>query len=455
MASAPAYGDMASAPAYAVCLTGLERSFAEIGGNVREALFTLLHGGRVTIFGVRPSHDSWGEIKSLLPIARVVEQRPCWTPEQQNMTLKWMHCDFRLRTGDCRLSFLQALCDMQSCEAMIDNHELARGGRRFDAVVRLRADLFWEASPAPIRTPLAPNTVYVPAMDTPGGEAKRKAMHGVNDHLAFGDRDVMRLYLTRLRHILHPKIFQTINLGGSEQFLGASLTWDRVSVVRMQPWMYCPHTPRNLLRGASMFGCVARVRCRMRCKSLFCPHVNGKSDQCECFDESCATFVAKNSTQNYTGFTKVPGRNAVIGPMATPPIKQFRNFMRWRNPGPKDWDWKNWCSDLVHTREGSSTQALSKLPSSAEHWPSALRSHGLQLFHSSAKPCPWPNVTSADGSTVRSTEDIDTRALPKCFFPSHSSDLVTVTRIQRCQSNLFASTYRRYFASQGGWFPFT
>ena len=47
-----------------------------------------------------------------------------------------------------RLSFLQALCDMnQRGEDMISAYERsARGGAPFESVMRLRADLFWEAS---------------------------------------------------------------------------------------------------------------------------------------------------------------------------------------------------------------------------------------------------------------------------------------------------------------------
>ena len=35
----------------AVCLTGLERSFVEVGLNVREGLFTMLRGAVVSVFG--------------------------------------------------------------------------------------------------------------------------------------------------------------------------------------------------------------------------------------------------------------------------------------------------------------------------------------------------------------------------------------------------------------------
>ena len=104
---------MASQPSTAVVLTGMERSFNEIGQNIREALLHLLDSQSAVFFGVRPPHDTWPSIRTLLPFApsHIDMQRKCWTSGAQNDTIAWMHCDFRLRAGDCRLSFLQALCD--------------------------------------------------------------------------------------------------------------------------------------------------------------------------------------------------------------------------------------------------------------------------------------------------------------------------------------------------------
>ena len=153
---------------HAVCLTGLERSFAEIGGNIREGFLGALGDDALAIFGVRPPHDSWASIRALLPLSdddgHLVVQQPCWSVHAENLTVRWMHCDMRLRKGDCRLSFLQAMCDLSRCEELIASHERATGWS-FDVVWRLRADLFWEARLA-LPTRLAPDTVYVPAMDT-------------------------------------------------------------------------------------------------------------------------------------------------------------------------------------------------------------------------------------------------------------------------------------------------
>ena len=42
---------------HAVCLTGLERSFEEIGANVREGVFSMF-GGSVEFFGVHPVNST-------------------------------------------------------------------------------------------------------------------------------------------------------------------------------------------------------------------------------------------------------------------------------------------------------------------------------------------------------------------------------------------------------------
>ena len=69
----------------AVCLTGMERSFAEIGANIREGLARLLGAATLrdeaVFFGVRPAHDPWTEVRALLPFAdaRLETQRRCWS----------------------------------------------------------------------------------------------------------------------------------------------------------------------------------------------------------------------------------------------------------------------------------------------------------------------------------------------------------------------------------------
>ena len=73
----------------AICLTGMERSFAEIGANVREGVISLLgdsHTVRHAVyFGVRPPFDECTSVRQLLPFAEahLETQRRCWTSGMQ------------------------------------------------------------------------------------------------------------------------------------------------------------------------------------------------------------------------------------------------------------------------------------------------------------------------------------------------------------------------------------
>ena len=213
---------------HAVCLTGLERSLTEIGANVRQGLLSLLsslsypgavpghrkaahptasrtpgsqaHGhkgpaqhahqaaqaasrdSRFGVFGVRPVGESWAVARALLPMVRVEAQLQCQLPEGCRPghcgpeLLSWISCD---EGGpgrrNCRRNFLQELCDLSHCDAMITAHEhsLQLFARRtstrpqthqagaphsdgkldlgifdlgiFDNVIRLRPDAYWEA----------------------------------------------------------------------------------------------------------------------------------------------------------------------------------------------------------------------------------------------------------------------------------------------------------------------
>ena len=276
-------------PEHAVCLTGLERSFAEIGGNVREGVYRLL-GPRVTWFGVKPPHDAWSMIHTLLPpFAAVERQATCWSAAQANETISWLHCLSHQagRTGDCRLGFLQSLCDLQACEAAIAAHE-RRASMTFATVLRLRADLFWEAAwVGPAGTAAAatlpaphPGTVHVPFQDSAGG---------ATDKLAFGGRDAMRAYLLRLRHVAGAaQRWPHLKGKTTEAFLVAAMSADGVAIAREHAWMYCAHTKNAIVKGRSgRYGCMARVRCRLRCASLVCDS-SGPKPECHCFEAPCS-----------------------------------------------------------------------------------------------------------------------------------------------------------------------
>ena len=267
----------------AVCVTGESRSFSEIGHNVREGVLLLLGSPAIRFFGVRPEHDRWELLQAMLPFAKIGLQWPCWSAAQLNWTQSWLHCDMRQRQHDCRASFLQQLCDMQQCSAMITAYE-TKQAVQFHRIVRLRPDMYWEARvvvPAALRN----GSVYMPKADNGGG---------VNDHLAFGMRAPMLRYLRRIRHA-HHGLADIEDLQGrtGEYHLRLSLKRDGVTPTPLPSWATCMHTRRALLgpMSSGYRGCVGRVRCRTSCASLLCKESGFMSGECECFNETCATLA--------------------------------------------------------------------------------------------------------------------------------------------------------------------
>ena len=131
---------------HAVCLTGSERSFVEIGANIRQGVYTSLDSAAVAFFGVRPRDESWGLIRQLLPMNEVqLQEPPCFNQSVLNTTVSWLHCDFSGRSGDCRANFLQMLCDLAQCDRMMRAFTTRTASLPFRTVMRLRSDLFWEA----------------------------------------------------------------------------------------------------------------------------------------------------------------------------------------------------------------------------------------------------------------------------------------------------------------------
>lgn len=275
---------------HAVCLTGMERSFSEIGGNIHAAVYSLLGtpAAQIVFFGVKPANDTWQHIHSWLPLQRVEEQDYCTVPVP-----RWYGCQAHGRV-ECRHNFVQELCDLDVCERMIRRYE-RRKGRVFDTVMRLRPDVYWEArvSFPPV---LGPNTVVMPYMDAGGG---------VNDHVAFGGRAGMRSFLTRVRQLnqnMTEADYQRLGVPPpaqqrrkfkmmSEVFLKLALARDGMRALPLRSWMYCLHTKKALLDQRGVYGCIARLRARSRCTSLAC----GRNDMkywCHCFNDTCAHVKA-------------------------------------------------------------------------------------------------------------------------------------------------------------------
>ena len=269
--------------AAAVCVTGESRSFAEIGHNVREGVLLLLGSPAIRFFGVRPEHDHWELVQAMLPFEEIALQQPCWSAAQLNWTKSWLHCDMRQRKHDCRASFLQQLCDMQQCSAMITAFE-TKQAVQFYRIVRLRPDMYWEARVV-VPTALWNSSVYMPKADNGGG---------VNDHLAFGMRAPMLRYLGRIRHARHGLAdIEDLRGRSGEYHLQLSLQRDGVTPTPLSSWATCMHTYRALLgpMSSGYRGCVGRTRCRTPCVSLLCKESGFRSGECECFNETCATLA--------------------------------------------------------------------------------------------------------------------------------------------------------------------
>ena len=188
-------------PHHAVCVTGLQRSYPEISGNIVSALESLYAAAagqlssHVAIFGVRPANDSWKEVRETLPpltnetlqrrdAAMCGDRPPAWFS---------VYARSRSALHGFQQAFLMSLCDQLIClRDLVEQHEQhAMGGRRFRTLARLRLDLAWEA---PLRMPpggLLPHShaVFVPRMN---------AKAGVNDKWAIGLRRPMGVYLARI-----------------------------------------------------------------------------------------------------------------------------------------------------------------------------------------------------------------------------------------------------------------
>jgi hypothetical protein len=178
-------------PRHAVCMTGLERGMPFAFGNVRVALAHLYSGGNVSalarsasFFGVRPQIDEWPTVRAELPpLTAEAAQAPCGASEAG-----WFSA-WGDRNRIMARTFVQVMCDLAACAALIRAHEsTARQGVPFYSVARLRLDLAYET---PLRMPrhgLRHNAVHCTRMN---------AKQGINDKWAIGRRAPMEAYLTR------------------------------------------------------------------------------------------------------------------------------------------------------------------------------------------------------------------------------------------------------------------
>lgn len=227
----PVTGSVAIVPAarpsllrHAVCVTGLARSFDEIGVSVATRLHAVIRATADNVilrkFAVKPVNDSWTSVESKFgPFATIAPQAPC---RSTNATpISFFTCTRGRSTSrtSCTGAFVQMMCDLAACEALIrryeSSHALARDERaltqlkgntlfrtdareaspppRFDYVTWMRLDVVWEMSlgpPLPLRLPHGrTDAVWLPQMNGQQG--------GLCDKFAFGTRGGMARYLNR------------------------------------------------------------------------------------------------------------------------------------------------------------------------------------------------------------------------------------------------------------------
>ena len=95
---------------HAVCLTGLQRAFPEIGSNIREATTHLLGAGPTSstatfeVFGVKPQNESWAAIETLLPLQRVVRRLCSSQPTLRLRYPRYLHSSATSRSVHHRSS---------------------------------------------------------------------------------------------------------------------------------------------------------------------------------------------------------------------------------------------------------------------------------------------------------------------------------------------------------------
>ena len=158
---------------HAACLTGLERSYPEIAGNLRVSLSSLFGGlDRVALFGVRPPQDPWHAVHRTMHVAHEVLQAPCGVALP-----RWYTANGKF-VPRVAANFVQSLCDLAACDDLLAAQERL-AGRAYVQVARVRLDIAWEL---PLSTvgllPLRPDAVYVPRMNAKGCAASPDRLLG-------------------------------------------------------------------------------------------------------------------------------------------------------------------------------------------------------------------------------------------------------------------------------------
>ena len=123
---------------HAACLTGLERSYPEIAGNLRVSLSSLFGGlHHVGLFGVRPPQDPWYAVPRTMHLKREVLQTSCGIEMP-----RWYTANGKFVTR-VAANFVQSLCDLAACDDLLTEQETELG-RPYVQVARVRLDIAWE-----------------------------------------------------------------------------------------------------------------------------------------------------------------------------------------------------------------------------------------------------------------------------------------------------------------------
>ena len=174
----------------------------------------------------------------------------------------------------------------------------AEAGRPFDVVLRLRADMLWEARVS-LPSPLPPRTLFVPWIESNGGYNDHgKRWRYLTRGALLGDESIWAERTRRLPYAYPERSLQLVSVGrngrprvNSEQFLRAVLHRAGVRVAPLKEWAYCLFTRRAALDQRGGYGCIGRMRALTRCASLVCFRDNMQY-WCNCYNASCAALRA-------------------------------------------------------------------------------------------------------------------------------------------------------------------
>ena len=114
----------------AICITGLQRTWPEVGQNIERVL--LRRTDRPYLFGVRPA-GMWPDVKLRFDVVE----------DQRKPMVSFEELPFKFFPPRSGAGFVRELGDLAHCEEMIAGYE-QRVDISFQLVMRVRLDLFWE-----------------------------------------------------------------------------------------------------------------------------------------------------------------------------------------------------------------------------------------------------------------------------------------------------------------------